>query len=133
MLNGGGAGDRSFQHAFLCRRGCDGVLSSVGADRVLTHPADPIFTGGSDNYSAAGGQPGSWRQDSPPGLAPIIVEQGFEKIVRSKQPGVSLLRVEQRAAMVLAVAARACLLENGRVVLEDRSDRQQAPPLVNEY
>jgi ABC-type branched-subunit amino acid transport system ATPase component len=35
--------------------------------------------------------------------------------------------------MVLAVAARACLLENGRVVLEDRSDRQQAPPLVNEY
>lgn len=66
------------------------------------------------------------------GLAPIIVEQLFDKIVSINKLGVTILLVEQNAAMALSVATRGYLLENGRVVLEDTTDRLQDHPLVKE-
>jgi branched-chain amino acid transport system ATP-binding protein len=52
------------------------------------------------------------------GLAPILVEEIFDIIGEINQQGVSILLVEQNAAMALSVADRAYVLETGRVVLE---------------
>jgi branched-chain amino acid transport system ATP-binding protein len=93
------------------------------------------MSGGEQQMLAVGralmGRPKLLLLDEPSlGLAPIIVEQLFEQIVRINQQGVTILLVEQNAAMALAVATRGYLLENGRVVLEDRTERLQAHPLV---
>ena len=93
------------------------------------------MSGGEQQMLAVGralmGRPKLLLLDEPSlGLAPLIVEQLFEQIVRINQQGVTILLVEQNAAMALAVATRGYLLENGRVVLEDRTDRLQAHPLV---
>ena len=52
------------------------------------------------------------------GLAPILVEEIFDIITEIHEQGVSILLVEQNAAMALSVADRAYVLETGRVVLE---------------
>ena len=66
------------------------------------------------------------------GLAPILVEQLFDKIVSINQLGVTILLVEQNAAMALSVATRGYLLENGRVVLADTTEGLSNHPLVKQ-
>ncbi len=52
------------------------------------------------------------------GLAPVMVQEIFRILARVRaEAGVALLLVEQNAALALALADRACLLETGRVVL----------------
>lgn len=51
------------------------------------------------------------------GLAPNLVEMVFEVVQSIAQSGVPILLVEQNAAQALAIAERAYVLENGRVVL----------------
>jgi ABC-type branched-subunit amino acid transport system ATPase component/ABC-type branched-subunit amino acid transport system permease subunit len=53
------------------------------------------------------------------GLAPKVVEDILNTIDRLRLEGLSILLVEQNAAAALAVADRAYVLANGRVVLED--------------
>ena len=57
------------------------------------------------------------------GLAPLIVRELFD-ILRAinRQEKVSMLLVEQNAAMALALADRAYLIETGRVVLAGSAD-----------
>ena len=95
------------------------------------------MSGGEQQMLAVGralmGRPKLLLLDEPSlGLAPIIVEQLFEKIVSINQLGVTILLVEQNAAMALAVATRGYLLENGRVVLADTTARLTDHPLVKE-
>jgi branched-chain amino acid transport system ATP-binding protein len=95
------------------------------------------MSGGEQQMLAVGralmGRPKLLLLDEPSlGLAPLIVEQLFDKIVDINRQGVTVLLVEQNAAMALAVATRGYLLENGRVVLEDRTERLQDHPLVKE-
>jgi branched-chain amino acid transport system ATP-binding protein len=52
------------------------------------------------------------------GLAPVIVEQIFDTIQSINRQGVTILLVEQNAAMALAIAGRGYVLETGGVVLE---------------
>ena len=52
------------------------------------------------------------------GLAPKIVEQLREVIAEINRQGVTVVLVEQNAAMALAVADRAIVLEVGQVALE---------------
>lgn len=52
------------------------------------------------------------------GLAPILVESIFEMIRKINHEGVTILLVEQNVNMTLAMCNRACVLENGRIVLE---------------
>ena len=66
------------------------------------------------------------------GLAPLIVEQLFEKIVSINKLGVTILLVEQNASMALSVASRGYLLENGRVVLADTTQRLSDHPMVRQ-
>ena len=52
------------------------------------------------------------------GLAPLIVREIFQIIVRLKQAGVAILLVEQNARAALQVADYGYVLETGEVVLE---------------
>ena len=55
------------------------------------------------------------------GLAPKIVEQILENIRLINRSGVTVLLVEQNAAMALAISHRGYVLETGSVMLEGRS------------
>lgn len=61
------------------------------------------------------------------GLSPNYVEAIFDKFEEIKKSGVSILLVEQNAAMALDVADRAYIFEIGKIVLDGMAD-----DLVNE-
>ena len=56
------------------------------------------------------------------GLAPILVEQIFEIILKLNQTGTTILLVEQNAQMALYIANRAYVLETGHIVKEGSAD-----------
>jgi len=56
------------------------------------------------------------------GLAPMIVREIFRILRTVNREGVSILLVEQNAAMALDLADHVFLLETGRVVLSGPSD-----------
>ncbi|MGE0310296.1 MAG: ABC transporter ATP-binding protein [Lautropia sp.] len=95
------------------------------------------MSGGEQQMLAVGralmGRPRLLLLDEPSlGLAPIIVEQLFERIAGINRLGVTILLVEQNAAMALSVASRGYLLENGAVVLADTTERMRDHPRVRE-
>jgi len=55
------------------------------------------------------------------GLAPVLVEQIFETVQAINRQGVTILLVEQNAAMALSIAERGYVLETGRLPLEGRA------------
>ena len=56
------------------------------------------------------------------GLAPQVVEQVFETIVRINEEGIAILLVEQNVEFALQIADRAYVIENGRIVREGPSE-----------
>lgn len=52
------------------------------------------------------------------GLAPLLVEEIFQTVVRLKAEGTTIFLVEQNATAALAIADRGYVLETGHVVLE---------------
>ncbi|HIP93058.1 MAG TPA: ABC transporter ATP-binding protein [Desulfurobacteriaceae bacterium] len=55
------------------------------------------------------------------GLAPIIVKQIFDIIVKLKEEGKTILLVEQNAFQALKVSDYAYVMETGKIVLEGKS------------
>jgi branched-chain amino acid transport system ATP-binding protein len=66
------------------------------------------------------------------GLAPIIVQEMFETIQTINREGITVLLVEQNVRQSLKIAARAYVIENGRVVLEGRGIDLLDDPRVQE-
>ena len=64
------------------------------------------------------------------GLAPLLMKSVFESLTEINREGTTILVVEQNARMALQFAGRGYLLENGRVVLEGRSEELLANPRV---
>ena len=62
------------------------------------------------------------------GLAPSIELDMFEAIRRIHADGIAVLLVEQNVSMALAVAQRAAVLEEGRIVAIGRPDELMARP-----
>jgi len=57
------------------------------------------------------------------GLAPLLVEEIFQIVRRiNQEEGVSILLVEQNAAMALELAQYGYVMENGRIVLDGDAD-----------
>ena len=56
------------------------------------------------------------------GLAPIIIEQIFQKFVDLKKTGLGVLVIEQNASLALEVSEKAYVLETGSITLEGRGE-----------
>ena len=60
------------------------------------------------------------------GLAPQVVDEVFENLIRINEEGISVLLVEQNVEFALRIADRAYVMENGRIVREGASDALRA-------
>ncbi|MBV9862493.1 MAG: ABC transporter ATP-binding protein [Alphaproteobacteria bacterium] len=68
------------------------------------------------------------------GLAPLVVEEIFGVVRRLKdERGLTVLLVEQNAALALDIADHGYVMENGRIVLEGSADALRQNPDVKEF
>ena len=90
--------------------------------RERTHQVGGTLSGGEQQMLAIGralmSNPRVLLLDEPSlGLAPILVQQVFQKIREINEQGTTVLLVEQNALQALSIAHRAYVLQTGRVVL----------------
>jgi branched-chain amino acid transport system ATP-binding protein len=64
------------------------------------------------------------------GLSPLLVEEMFGLIGRLHADGLTVLLVEQNVVQSLALAGRAYVIENGRIVLSGRADELRENPAL---
>jgi len=80
-------------------------------------------------------QPNLMLLDEPSmGLAPLLIKEIFDIITRlNRAEGIPLLLVEQNVKLALTVAPYAYVLENGRLVMHDTSDRLRENPDIRDF
>jgi branched-chain amino acid transport system ATP-binding protein len=66
------------------------------------------------------------------GISPILTERIYETIAEINKQGTTILLVEQNANFALGVSHRGYVLETGKVVLTDSSDKLRESPQVRE-
>ncbi|MBC8588610.1 ABC transporter ATP-binding protein [Paratissierella segnis] len=67
------------------------------------------------------------------GLAPIVIDEMFEKIVQiNRELGTTILLVEQNAFIALDIANRGYILNVGKVTIEDNASDLMENPIVQE-
>ena len=68
------------------------------------------------------------------GLSPKLTREIFEIVVRiNRERGTTILLVEQNALMALNVADHGYVLENGRIVMDDRCERLRESDDIREF
>jgi branched-chain amino acid transport system ATP-binding protein len=68
------------------------------------------------------------------GLAPLVVEQIFELILKIRDWGKTVLLIEQNANMALQVANRGYVMETGRIILAgEAKDLLNDPKVIGAY
>ncbi|NLI81977.1 MAG: ABC transporter ATP-binding protein [Deltaproteobacteria bacterium] len=68
------------------------------------------------------------------GLAPLLIHEIFNILMRlNEDEKISMLLVEQNAKLALGVAPYAYVMENGRVVMDDTSERLKENPDIKDF
>jgi branched-chain amino acid transport system ATP-binding protein len=68
------------------------------------------------------------------GLAPTIIDLVYEAILSIHKEGMSILLVEQNAAMALSMCSYAYVLQRGEIVLEGKpSELMETPEIMDAY
>ncbi len=68
------------------------------------------------------------------GLAPLMVKEIFQEILKLRDLGLSVLLVEQNATATLQIADRAYVLETGELILEgNAADLLHNPEVKRAY
>ena len=97
------------------------------------------ISGGEQQMSVIGralmAQPKLMLLDEPSmGLAPLLIKEIFDIITRlNREEGIPLLLVEQNVKLALTVAPYAYVLENGRLVMHDTSDKLRENPDIRDF
>lgn len=121
------------------RRGIELVYTYFPRLRERRHQQSGYLSGGEQQMLAIGralmSTPKVVLLDEPSlGLAPMLVEEIFSIVDRLvKQEKLSVLLVEQNAAMALAVADHGYVMENGRIVLEGPADKLRDNSDIKEF
>ncbi|MCT8269002.1 MULTISPECIES: ABC transporter ATP-binding protein [Afifella] len=66
------------------------------------------------------------------GLAPIVVDEVHDALVKIHEAGTSILLVEQNTSLALSVASRGYVLESGEIVLAESAKALHDDPKVRE-
>ena len=115
------------------------VLSLFPALKVKLQSPAGALSGGQQQMVAIGralmARPGLLLLDEPSlGLAPSIVLDMFNAIRQINAQGTSVLLVEQNVAMAMALASRAYVVEEGRIVAEGQaSELLKRPEIQKAY
>jgi branched-chain amino acid transport system ATP-binding protein len=130
--------------AYICsdraevKRRTEMVLARFPRLRERSAQFAGTLSGGEQQMLAIGralmGRPSLLMLDEPSlGLAPIVIEQVFDRIVElNKRTGLGVLLVEQNSAMALEIANRASVLETGIVTLSGPSSVLADDPRIRE-
>lgn len=103
------------------------------------HAIAGLLSGGEQQMVAIAralvGKPRMLMLDEPSlGLAPQIIDVIFETVVRlNRERGISILFVEQNAKLALQACEYAYIMENGRIVLDGRSEVLEGNPDIQEF
>jgi branched-chain amino acid transport system ATP-binding protein len=118
------------------RQELEGILGYFPGLRERQGQTAGTLSGGEQQMLALAraliGRPRLLMLDEPSlGLAPIVVRELFDILgTLNREQGLTVLVVEQNAALALAIAARAYVLEVGRIALEGRSEDLRAQESV---
>jgi branched-chain amino acid transport system ATP-binding protein len=116
----------------------DRILDYLPVLRERLGQSAGSLSGGQQQMLAIGralmGRPHLLMLDEPSlGLAPIVIEQVFDKILElNKRTRLGVLLVEQNSAMALEIASRAFVLETGAITLSGPSAELANDPRIRE-
>ncbi|HEX3884576.1 MAG TPA: ABC transporter ATP-binding protein [Stellaceae bacterium] len=133
------AGAHAQRDRAAVQRGIDRVYSSFAVLKERRHISAGYLSGGEQQMLVIGralmSDPKVILLDEPSlGLAPMIVEEIFTVIRKLKdEQKLTVVLVEQNAALALAIADHAYVMENGRIVLEGAAESLRQNSDIKEF